>query len=168
MRLGHPQDRLPRDAAQSDGLKTKGTPVFTYILLASDGSECALKAAAVAADLASKLAARLTIINVFEPYQSVGPYGEVVFGGMNEEYIAETQGRAISRTGRVLDKVGVPYQCRPKVGSPAAEVVRTAEEEGCDLIVLGSRGLGDFKSVLLGSVSDRVTHHAHCPVLIVK
>jgi len=142
--------------------------MFTHILLASDGSECALKAAAVAADLASKFAACLTIINVFEPYQSVGPYGEVVFAGMDEEYIAETQGRAISHAGRFMDEADVPYRCRPKIGHPAEEIVRMAEEEGCDLIVLGSRGLSGFKSLLLGSVSDRVTHHAHCPVLIVK
>ena len=142
--------------------------MFTAILLATDGSDCALKAAAVAAALASKFAARLTVINVFEPYQSVGPYGEVAYGGMDDEYIAETQGRAISHTGRVLEKAGVPYQCRSKVGSPAAEIVRVAEEEGHDLIVLGSRGLSSIRGFLLGSVSDRVTHHAHCPVLIVK
>lgn len=142
--------------------------MFTDILLASDGSKCALKAAAAAADLASKFSARLTVINVFEPYQSVGPYGEVVFGGMDENYIAETQEQAISHAGRVLDEAAVPYRCRPVIGHPAAEIVRVAEEEGCDLIVLGSRGLSGFKSLLLGSVSDAVTHHAHCPVLIVK
>ena len=142
--------------------------MFTSILLASDGSECALKAAAVAASLAGKFAARVTIINVFEPYQSVAPYGEVVFAGMDESYIAEAQAQAISLAGRCLDEVNVPYRCRPLIGYPAAEIVRVAEEEGCDLIVLGSRGLSGFKSFLLGSVSDRVTHHAHCPVLIVK
>jgi len=142
--------------------------MFTNILLASDGSDCALKAAAVAADLASKFDARLTVINVFEPYQSVGPYGEVVFAGMDEKYIAQTQGQAISEAGRILDEAEVSYRCRPVIGHPAAEIVRVAEEEKCDLIVLGSRGLSGFKLLLLGSVSDAVTHHAHCPVLIVK
>jgi nucleotide-binding universal stress UspA family protein len=46
--------------------------------------------------------------------------------------------------------------------------MRVAEEEGCDLIVLGSRGLSDVKAFLIGSVSDRVAYQAHCPVLIVK
>ena len=142
--------------------------MFTNILLASDGSDCALKAAASAAALAQKFAARLIIVNVFEPYQSVGPYGEVVYGEMDDQYVAEMQGRAISQAGRVVDETDVPYQCRQVTGHPATQIVRIAEEEGCDLIVLGSRGLSGFKSFLLGSVSDHVTHHAHCPVLIVK
>lgn len=142
--------------------------MFTKILLASDGSECALKAAASAATLAQKFGARLTLITIFEPYQTVCPYGEVVFAGMDTHYIAESQEQAISRAGRVVDELGVPYQCRKLIGHPAAEIVRAAEEDGCDLIVLGSRGLSGIKSFLLGSVSDHVTHHAHCPVLIVK
>lgn len=142
--------------------------MFTNILLASDGSECALKAAASAAALAKSFTARLTIVNVFEPYQTVGPYGEVVFGDMDGKYIAEMQGRAISQAGHVVDESDVPYQCRQIIGHTAAEIVQMAEEEKCDLIVLGSRGLSGFKSFLLGSVSDHVTHHAHCPVLIVK
>jgi nucleotide-binding universal stress UspA family protein len=52
-------------------------------------------------------------------------------------------------------------------GSPADEIIRTASELGADLIVMGSRGLGSTRSVLLGSVSDRVLHLAHCPVLVV-
>lgn len=142
--------------------------MFTKILLASDGSECALKAAGVAAALAQKFGAHLTIVNVFEPYQSVGPYGEVIFGEMDNKFIAEMQGRAISQAGHVVDESDVPYQCREVIGHPAVQIVQMAEEEGCDLIVLGSRGLSGFKSFLLGSVSDHVTHHAHCPVLIVK
>jgi len=142
--------------------------MFTNILLASDGSECALKAAAVAATLANKFAARLTIINIYEPIPTVGPYGEIVNTELNERYVRELQEHAISPVGRIMDKMGVPYQSRREIGSPPAEIIRVAEEEGCDLVVLGSRGLSGFQEFLLGSVSDRVVHHAHCPVLIVK
>ena len=142
--------------------------MFTNILLASDGSECALKAAAVAATLANKFAARLTIINIYEPIPTVGPYGEIVNTELNERYIRELQEHAISPVGRIMDKMGVPYQSRQEVGQPAAEIIRVAEEEGFDLVVLGSRGLSGFQEFLLGSVSDRVVHHARCPVLIVK
>jgi len=142
--------------------------MFTNILLASDGSECALKAAAVAATLANKFAARLTIINIYEPIPTVGPYGEIVNTELNERYVRELQEHAISPVGRIMEGMGVPYQSRQEVGQPAAEIIRVAEEEGCDLVVLGSRGLSGFQEFLLGSVSDRVVHHAHCPVLIVK
>ena len=142
--------------------------MFTNILLASDGSECALKAAAVAATLANKFAARLTIINIYEPIPTVGPYGEIVNTELNERYVRELQEHAISPVGRIMDKMGVPYQSRREIGSPPVEIIRVAEAEGCDLIVLGSRGLSDVKAFLIGSVSSRVAHHARCPVLIVK
>ncbi|AHY48029.1 Universal stress protein family [Rubrobacter radiotolerans] len=54
------------------------------------------------------------------------------------------------------------------MGRPDAEVVALAEEIGAGLIVLGSRGLGGMKRVLMGSVSDSVVRHAHCPVLVVR
>ena len=142
--------------------------MFTNILLASDGSECALKAAAVAATLANKFTARLTIINIYEPIPTVGPYGEIVNTELNERYVRELQEHAISPVGRIMDKMGVPYQSRREIGSPPVEIIRVAEAEGCDLIVLGSRGLSDVKAFLIGSVSSRVAHHARCPVLIVK
>ena len=142
--------------------------MFTNILLASDGSEGALKAAVAAATLASKFAARLTIINVFQPIPAYGPFREVVNSDLHEQYIRELQEHALSPAGRVVEDMGVPYQSRREIGSPPVEIMRVAEAEGCDLIVLGSRGLSDIKAFLLGSVSDRVAHHARCPVLIVK
>jgi nucleotide-binding universal stress UspA family protein len=54
------------------------------------------------------------------------------------------------------------------LGDPDKEIVRFAEDERADLIVLGSRGLGRLRRALLGSVSDSVVRHAHCPVLVVR
>ena len=54
------------------------------------------------------------------------------------------------------------------MGSPAAEVVGLAEELGVGLVVVGSRGLGGIRRALIGSVSDSVVRHAHCPVLVVR
>ena len=142
--------------------------MFTNILLASDGSECALKAAAAAGTLASKFTARLTVINVFHPIPAYGPFREVVNSDLHERYVRELQEHAISPVGRIMEGMGVPYQSRRETGSPPAEIIRVAEAEGCDLIVLGSRGLSDVKAFLIGSVSSRVAHHARCPVLIVK
>jgi nucleotide-binding universal stress UspA family protein len=48
------------------------------------------------------------------------------------------------------------------------EIVALAEELGADLIVMGSRGLGGVRRALMGSVSDSVVRHAHCPVLVVR
>ena len=142
--------------------------MFTRILLGSDGSEGALKAAAEAATLAGRFKAHLTLINVYHPIPAYGPFREVISVDLEKQYIRKTQEHAVFQVGRAVEELGVAYRTRLEIGHPATEIVRVAEEDGCDLIVLGSRGLSDIKAFLLGSVADYVVHHAHCPVLIVK
>ena len=55
-----------------------------------------------------------------------------------------------------------------RIGKPDEEIVSQAEELGAGLIVIGSRGLGGIRCALMGSVSDSVVRHAHCPVLVVR
>lgn len=59
-------------------------------------------------------------------------------------------------------------QAHLRMGRPDAEIVALAEEIGAGLIILGSRGLGGMKRVLMGGVSDSAVRHAHCPVLVVR
>jgi nucleotide-binding universal stress UspA family protein len=54
------------------------------------------------------------------------------------------------------------------MGKAASEIVELAEELGAGLVVVGSRGLGGIRRALMGSVSDSVVRHAHCPVLVVR
>jgi nucleotide-binding universal stress UspA family protein len=63
---------------------------------------------------------------------------------------------------------GKVAQSYPRVGLPEAEIVALAEELGVGLIAMGSRGLGGIRRALMGSVSDSVVRHAHCPVLVVR
>ena len=142
--------------------------MYTNILLASDGSDCALRAATAAGTLADKFKSRLTLINAFQPIPTIGPYGEILYTGQDDNYTVEMKDYALARAGQILDEMKVPFHSRQEIGDPAAEIIRVAEAEGCDLIVVGSRGQGALKSLLLGSVSDHVVHHAHCPVLIVR
>ena len=142
--------------------------MFTHILLASDGSQCAAKAAEVAATLAAKFSSRLTIVNVYLPTPAVGPFGETFDVSIEDDLAETTQENVLHGAGRIADGHDVPYQCRKQIGQPDTEIVRVAGEEGCDLIVVGSRGMNAVESFFLGSVSDHVTHHAHCPVLIVR
>lgn len=62
----------------------------------------------------------------------------------------------------------IPVETVVRHGSPADEIVRRAAESGAGIIVMGSRGFGEMHAVLLGSVSERVLHTAHCPVLIAR
>jgi nucleotide-binding universal stress UspA family protein len=153
--------------------------MFTHILLASDGSDHALQAARVAAEIAHRFDSRITLLSVFSPPVIATPMAGSPEMLMSTEtltqetevlarYAEEVQDAVERRTGQVLDEAGARYMSRRETGHPVDMIVNVAAREKVDLIVMGSRGLGGLESFLLGSVSDRVLHHAHCPVLIVK
>ncbi|HLV80194.1 MAG TPA: universal stress protein [Chthonomonadaceae bacterium] len=147
--------------------------MFTHILLASDGSEHALKAARAAAEIARRFNARLTLLCVFDPPATLAdvaagqpePAEDTNVLMQHAEHVLDAASR---RTEKALEAAGTPYETRCETGHPVNVIVSVAARERVDLIVMGSRGLGRFESFLLGSVSERVLHHATCPVLIVK
>lgn len=150
--------------------------MFSKILLASDGSADAAKAAKAAASLAGKFGAELLVLHAFpllggtSAATTLAPRG--LAGGVDpkiiERWAASSQEVVSQRVTQALEETGALYTFRQVNGDPADTIVRVAEEEGSDLIVVGSRGLGETLRFLLGSVSDRVSHHAPCSVLIVR
>jgi nucleotide-binding universal stress UspA family protein len=146
--------------------------MFTKILVCSDGSEHALRAAQVTAEIALKFDSRVLVTSVFDLTAMVAPMMGAWELAVSEEPIEgharEGQEALARRAGRIFEKKGIACKSRLEWGHPADQIVTIAEREQADLIVLGSRGLGGFTSLLLGSVSDGVVHHAHCPVLIMR
>ncbi len=144
------------------------------ILLAVDGSEGAQKATEYARNLAVQLNnARVTIVHVVRPvdyrYISVETGGPALGKVLEElEAAARKKAREILTQTQGAFPDSVPTAVMVTVGDPAAEIVNVAKETGADLIVMGSRGLGRIQGIVLGSVSDRVVHLAHCPVLVVR
>jgi universal stress protein A len=145
--------------------------MFKHILVCSDGSGHAVKAAEAAAELAKKFDAKVTLVNVYSPpvYMMPVAIDAAPYYADTDGDLAEQAHQSVEkRTGKVFDALHVKYAARFEQGHPVEEVVRVAEEEKVDLIVMGSRGMGGFERFFLGSVSDGVLHHAHCPVLIVR
>jgi nucleotide-binding universal stress UspA family protein len=146
--------------------------VYTKILVATDGSENAAAALRAAAAIAQKFGSRVEALSVFSVPVAVAPVvgaPGVTFDAASLVAIAEeVQNSVASRTADTMQSLGLEPIVRSETGHPAETICRIADEEKFDLIVIGSRGLSEWKSFLLGSVSDRVAHHAHCSVLIVK
>lgn len=137
------------------------------ILLATDGSEEATLAAQTAVDLSEKTGSELHITHVGEiPFTHYPDrYGYRALYEEDEkkaQELLEAQVERMKATGAEL------AQAHPRMGRTAEEIVLLAEELGADLVALGSRGLGGVKRALMGSVSDSVVRHAHCPVLVVR
>lgn len=139
--------------------------MFSHILLATDGSGDALRAADAAAELAVKFNSRVTIVCVYSPVP-IPAYDMAGYRLVDEDRAFQHQ--ITEKAGGVFRDLGRPYATCHEIGNAAQRILSVASDQKVDLIVMGSRGLGDIKSFLLGSVSDRVAHHAHCPVLIVR
>ena len=147
----------------------------TKVLLATDGSEEAILAAHTAADLANKTDSELHIVHArprITPHQPGYYLGREVIEGA-----AEKERKLLDREAhRLLDAQveqvrtagGSTAQTHLRIGRVDEEIVATAEELGAGLIVVGSRGQGGMRRTLMGSVSDSVVRHAHCPVMVVR
>lgn len=138
--------------------------------MAVDSSPCGERALTQAIDLAKRYGARLIILHVIlRRLYAVTPSEAGVLAATVFVKEMEAEGETIiSKTGEVARTAGVDYACRLLQGVPADEIMKTAQEENVDLIVVGSRGLTEVKAFLLGSVSSKVSHRSKCPILIIK
>ena len=141
----------------------------TTILLATDGSEEAQLAATTAADLAQKTNSELHLITVGPDYPLYElPEHPAGFEDVLRENRRETQ-EMLEQQAKRIEESGVSVkETHLREGRAEEEIVEVAEELGAGLIVMGSRGQGRLRRALLGSVSDAVVRHAHCPVTIVR
>ncbi len=143
----------------------------TTILLATDGSEEAKLATQAATELSRETGSEVHVVYVLPtPAQLIGHHlysdeiRESLIGGAErdaETFLKEQAEKLASDGGKVAET-------HLRSGDPDKEILRTAEALDVGLIVIGSRGLGAISRALLGSVSDSVVRHAHCPVLVVR
>jgi nucleotide-binding universal stress UspA family protein len=154
-------------------LVVRGEPISspTKVLLATDGSQDAVLAATTAIDLSKRLDAELHTVYV-EPMPERHSSRSMRFPvDLPAEVVESVEQEAKTKLEEQLQKIrqaGEVAHAHPRVGLPPAGIVDLAEEIGAGLIVMGSRGLGGIRRALMGSVSDSVVRHAHCPVLVVR
>jgi nucleotide-binding universal stress UspA family protein len=138
----------------------------TTILLATDGSREAELARATAIDLAESTNSELHVVTIAPGFPSYDVHNPSVVEGLREraEDILNEQAVKIEQEGGKVAEQHLRIAERYR----AQQIVRVAEDTGAGLIVMGSRGLGGVRRALMGSVSDSVVRHAHCPVLVVR
>jgi nucleotide-binding universal stress UspA family protein len=143
----------------------------TKLLLATDGSEDADLAANTALELSKRFDSELHAVYV-EPMPERHSAPKRFAVDLPPEVVESVEKEAKTKLEKLVEKMreegGEVRQGHARVGLPAAEIVILAEELGAGLILVGSRGLGGIRRALIGSVSDSVVRHAHCPVLVVR
>jgi nucleotide-binding universal stress UspA family protein len=142
----------------------------TRILLATDGSEEAELAALRAVELADATDSELHVVHVeVVPSFLVSYPGTLGYERRLYEQIEEMSRELLRKQSwRVKAAGGTVAGTHLRMGQVDLEIVALAEEIQADLIVMGCRGLGGVRRALMGSVSDSVVRHAHCPVLVVR
>jgi nucleotide-binding universal stress UspA family protein len=141
------------------------------IVVGTDGSPTAQEAVRQAAALAHRLGADLEIVSAYEPVPAARLREEAqqVPGDLqwliNPREDVDATLRAAAAHAR---EAGAMVQTTARQGDPADAILDVAEERGADLIVVGNKGMTGAKRFLLGSVPNKVSHHAPCSVLIIR
>jgi nucleotide-binding universal stress UspA family protein len=137
------------------------------VLLATDGSEEATVATRIVTDLGERTGSEVHVVHVGEIPLTHYP-DKFGYRALYEEHEKEARQLLETQVESIKAAAATVAQEHLRMGKADEHIVVLAEELGADLIVMGSRGLGGVKRALMGSVSDSVVRHAHCPVLVVR
>jgi len=145
--------------------------VFSSIVVGTDGSDTATQAVRQAVDMAKAIGATLELVSAYAPVPEQllraerrnAP--EDLQWSINPRQEVEA---ALSDAADIAREAGVAVNTHARQGDPADAILDVAEEQKADVVIVGNRGMTGAKRFLLGSVPDKVSHHAPCSVLIVR
>jgi nucleotide-binding universal stress UspA family protein len=145
--------------------------MFERIVVGTDGSETAAEAVKTAVELAKLTGAKLEIVSAYEPVpqsrlrdESEGISGDVSHAVNPREDVQFV----LDRAAAVAKQAKVDVVTHPREGDPADAILDVAEENHADLVMVGNKGMTGARRFLLGSVPNKISHHAPCDVWIVK
>jgi nucleotide-binding universal stress UspA family protein len=141
--------------------------MLSKLLVPVDGSENSLRALDHAIYLAKKAGANITAMNVVENPPTVYVESQKLLNDLLANFRAESA-KILDKCRQIAEKSDVRIETVIGEGDAASNIVGYAQKEDFDTIIIGRRGLGRFKEMVLGSISNKVLHHAKCTVMIVK
>ncbi|MGI8511274.1 MAG: universal stress protein [Solirubrobacteraceae bacterium] len=145
--------------------------MFGSIVVGTDGSDTAKQAVRQASELAKAVGATIDLVSAYEPVSSARLREEQTQVPKDLEWMVNPREDVDGTLAEAADTVkgeGVEVQVHPREGDPADAILDVAEERGAGLIVVGNKGMTGAKRFLLGSVPNKVSHHAPCSVLIIR
>jgi nucleotide-binding universal stress UspA family protein len=145
--------------------------VFASIVVGTDGSETAHEAVRQAVELAGRLGARLHVVSAYEPVPEARLREEAQLVPADLQWLInprEEVDATLRAAVHVARDAGVEATSYARQGDPADAILDVAEEQGAELIVVGNKGMTGARRFLLGSVPNRVSHHAPCSVLVIR
>jgi nucleotide-binding universal stress UspA family protein len=145
--------------------------MYATIVVGTDGSQTAGEAVRQAVELAQRLGSRLHIVSAYEPVSSARLREEAQQVPADLQWMVnprEDVDATLRDAAAGATEAGIEVETYARQGDPADAILDVAEERGADLIVVGNKGMTGAKRFLLGSVPNKVSHHAPSSVLIVR
>ena len=145
--------------------------MFHSIVVGTDGSDTATQAVRQAIELARSVGARIELVSAYEPVSDARLREASVHVPEDLQWMInprEDVEATLELAAREIREAGVAVEVFARQGDPADAILDVAEERGSDLIVVGNKGMTGAKRFLLGSVPNKVSHHAPCSVLIIR
>jgi nucleotide-binding universal stress UspA family protein len=145
--------------------------MFGSIVVGTDGSDTARQAVRQATELARCVGARIELVSAYEPVSDARLREESVHVPEDLQWMInprEDVQAMLEEAAAEIRAGGVQVEVFARQGDPADAILDVAEERGSDLIVVGNKGMTGAKRFLLGSVPNKVSHHAPCSVLIIR
>jgi nucleotide-binding universal stress UspA family protein len=145
--------------------------MFRSIVVGTDGSDTASQAVRQAVDLATSLGAKLELVSAYEPVPAQRLREERLQMPDDLQWAVNPRSdvdATLEAAADIARKAGVEVNVYARQGDPADAILDVAEERDADLIVVGNKGMTGAKRFLLGSVPNKVSHHAPCSVLIIR
>ena len=141
--------------------------MFTNILVPVDGSDNSYRALDAALLFSEKLGSNITVVHVMEqvPITHIG--SEKLLSEFLEAYKKENQD-ILSKCSEIATQKGLTIKTLLLQGNPASVILDYSKQEKFDLLIMGSRGMGKFKELILGSVSSKIVHHSPCAILLIR
>ena len=144
--------------------------MFRSIVVGTDGSDTATQAVRQAIELARSVGARIDLVSAYEPVSDARLREEIHVPEDLQWMInpRDDVQATLEAAASEIRGAGVEVEVFALQGDPADAILDVAEERGSDLIVVGNKGMTGAKRFLLGSVPNKVSHHAPCSVLIIR
>jgi nucleotide-binding universal stress UspA family protein len=145
--------------------------MFRSIVVGTDGSDTAAQAVRQAVDLAGAVGAKLELVSAYSPVSGQRLREERRQAPEDLQWAInprEDVDATLEAAAAVARGAGVAVDVYPRQGDPADAILDVAEEREADLIIVGNKGMTGAKRFLLGSVPNKVSHHAPCSVLIIR
>jgi nucleotide-binding universal stress UspA family protein len=145
--------------------------MFKSIVVGTDGSDTATQAVRQAVDLARSIGATLELVSAYEPVSAQRLREERRETPEDLQWAInprEDVDATLDAAAGLAREAGVDVNVYPRQGDPADAILDVAEEREADLVVVGNKGMTGAKRFLLGSVPNKVSHHAPCSVLIIR